>query len=85
MTHGLIDTDPDTARIHLDLLRSATPERRLRLAFSLSRTVLSLSRGGLARTLPGASEREVGLRFVALHYGSRLADEVRADLVARRP
>jgi hypothetical protein len=85
VTYGLIDTDPDTARVHLDLLRSATPEQRLRLAFSLSRTIMNLSRGGLARTLPGASEEEVRLRFVALHYGARLADEVRAYLSARRP
>jgi hypothetical protein len=83
--HGLSDTDPEAARVHLELLRRATPQRRLGLAFSLSRTVMSLSRGGLARTLSSASPQEVGLRFVALHYGSRLAEEVRADLAARRP
>ena len=84
MKHGLFDTDPETARVHGELLRGATPERRLRLAFSMSRTVMSLSRGGLARTMPGASAQEVGLRFVALHYSSRLADAVRADLAARQ-
>ena len=84
MDQGPSDTDPETARVHFELLRGATPARRLRLAFSLSRTVMSLSRGGLARTLPGASPQEVGLRFVALHYGSRLADDVRADLAARQ-
>jgi hypothetical protein len=82
--YGPSDTDPETARVHRDLLRAAAPERRLRLAFSLSRTVMSLSRSGLARTLPGASPQEVGLRFVALHYGSQLADDVRADLAARQ-
>jgi hypothetical protein len=46
---------------------------------------MSLSRGGLARRMPEASPEEVGLRFVALHYGDSLADEVRADLAARRP
>lgn len=85
MEHGLSDTDPEAARVHLELLRGASAERRLRLAFSLSRTVMSLSRGGLSRILPGASQQEVGLRFVALHYGSLLAAEVRADLAARRP
>lgn len=82
---GLSDTDPETERVHLELLRRAAPARRIRLALSLSRTVMSLSRGGLARRLPGASSEDVGLRFVALHYGADLADELRADLASRRP
>lgn len=45
---------------------------------------MGLSRSGLARRMPDASPEEVGLRFVALHYGSDLADDLRADLAARR-
>lgn len=45
---------------------------------------MSLSRDHLSRTLPAASPEEVGLGFVALCYGARLADEVRADLAARQ-
>ncbi len=85
MARGLSDTDPETERVHLDLMRRASPGRRLHLTLSLSRTVMSLSRGGLARRMPEASPEEVGLRFVALHYGEDLAHEVRADLAARRP
>jgi hypothetical protein len=81
---GLNDTDPETERVHLELLRAASPSRRLRLALSLSRTAMSLSRGGLARTSPDASPEEIGLRFVALNYGPRLAEDVRAYLAARR-
>ncbi len=84
MEHGPSDTDPETARVHHALLRSATPQQRLRLAFSLSRTVMSLSRGGLVRSLPGSSAQEIGLHFVALLYGPQLAEDVRADLVTRR-
>ncbi len=84
MERGLSDTDPEAERVHLDLLRGASPARRLRLAFSLSRTAMSLSRGGLARAFPGASPEEVGLRFVALNYGPQLAEAARADLAARR-
>lgn len=84
MAHGLSDTDPETARVHLDLLRRTSPQQRLRLAFSLSRTVMSLSLDGLARSQPDSSPEEVALRFVALHYGPHLAVEVRADLAARR-
>jgi hypothetical protein len=82
---GLSDTDPETERVHLEILRRATPARRIRLALSLSQTVISLSRGGLARVFPGGSSEDLALRFVALHYGADLADELRADLAARRP
>jgi hypothetical protein len=82
--HGPGDTDRETLRAHLDLLRSAPPSRRLRLALSLSRTTLGLAHDGISRGLPGASPEEVGLRFVALNYGRELAGSVRADLAARR-
>lgn len=81
----LTDTDPEAARVQMDLLRRASPARRLRLALSLSRSVLALSRGGIARRLPRASPEEVGLEFVRLHYGEDLADEVRRHVLAGRP
>lgn len=82
---GLSDTDPEAARVQLDLLRRAPIHGRLRLAFSLSRTVIDLSRGGLARRHPGDSPEEIGLRFAAFHYGPELAEELRRHLGARRP
>ena len=81
---SISDTDPEAGRVQLELLRRATPERRLRLALSLSESVLQLSRGGIAARMPGASEQEIGLRFVALHYGPALAGEVRDYILARR-
>jgi len=82
---GLSDTDPETERVQLELLRRAGQARRLQLALSLSRTVIGLSRGGLARKLADASSEEMGLRFVALHYGADLAEALRAELLSRRP
>jgi hypothetical protein len=81
----LSDTDPETERVHRAMLRAATPKRRLQLALSLSRTVMGLSRAGIARRHPGASPDEVGLIFVELNYGRELADELRAHLAARQP
>jgi hypothetical protein len=81
---SLSDTDPEAERAHLELLRSASPARRIRLALSLSRSVMGLSRDGLSRRMPNASPEERALRFVALHYGADLADELRSDLAARR-
>ena len=83
MEYGLNDTDPETARVHLEMIRRASAERRLRLAFSLSRTAMTLSKAGLARRLGETGSREVGLGFVALLYGPLLADAVRTDLETR--
>jgi hypothetical protein len=82
---ALTDTDPEAARVQLDLLRRAPVGARLRLAFSLSRTVIDLSRRGLARRHPGDSPEEVALRFAAVHYGPGLAEELRCHLRSRRP
>ena len=85
MEQLLSDTDSETARVHLELLRHSSPGRRLRLAFSLSHTTMSLARGGLAQRLPDASAHTVALRFIALLYGPQLAEEVREHLATRTP
>ena len=84
MATPLSDTDPEAERVQIELLRRATLERRLRLALSLTESVIALSRSGLAAKMAGASERDLGLRFVELHYGPSLADELRGHLLARR-
>jgi hypothetical protein len=55
------------------------------MALSLSAQVIGLARRALRRSLPNASEEEIGLRFVDLHYGRELAAELRRFLAARRP
>ena len=72
-------TDTSAAAEHeqLRLLRAATIGRRARLAFSLTRTTLALARRALRRARPGASERDLRLVFVELHYGSALAGRLR--------
>jgi hypothetical protein len=79
----LTDTDPEAERVLLELMQRAAPERRLRLALSLSRTVIGLSRAGLARRFPDETPEEIGIRWVALHYGPELAQEVRSALASR--
>jgi len=80
----LTDTDPEAGRVQMELLRRASPARRLHLALSLSRSVLTLSREGIARRRPHASPEQVGLEFVRLHYGRDLADEVERHLRSGR-
>jgi hypothetical protein len=77
------DTTAEAERVQVDLLRAAPVSRRLQVAWSLSATVISAARLGLARAQPQASPREIDVRFVEIHYGGALADAVRAALAAR--
>jgi hypothetical protein len=77
------DTDPEAEKVQLDLLRQAGPGRRLQMSLSLSAQVITLARNAIRRSMPGASELEVNLRFVELHYGHELADDVRRYLAGR--
>jgi hypothetical protein len=75
--------DGRAERKQVELLRAATPARRLARARSLSGSVIGLSRQAIRRRSPGLSEREVLLRFAECHYGAALASRVREYL--RRP
>jgi hypothetical protein len=77
------DTHPKAAEVQLGLLRRATVARRFQLARALSEWTIQLSRRGLREMMPGASELEVGLRFVELHYGVELAERLAAYLAKR--
>jgi hypothetical protein len=78
------DTDVVADRVQIDLLRSATPARRAALALSLTSTVVGLARLALARQDPAATDEEIGIRFVMLHYGQEIASGLAAHLRARR-
>ena len=80
MAASLSDTDSDSLRVQIDLLRRASPGRRLGLALALSADVASLALAGIRRRSPGISGTDAGLRFVEIHYGSDLASAVRARL-----
>ena len=78
MPTRLSDTDHASLRVQVDLLRRATPGRRLELALALSADVVSLALAGIRRRSPGISDNDAGLRFVAIHYGTDLAAAVGA-------
>lgn len=83
MPSSLSDTRPEAEAIQMELLRRASPARRLSLAFSLSESVCALSRRAIRRANPGLSDDEVGLRFLSLHFGEELAQAVRGELMRR--
>ena len=79
------DTDPEAEKVQIDLLRRAGVARRARRALALSGQILGLARRGVGQTLPGATEEEVALRCVELHYGRALAMGLRRHLAERKP
>ena len=78
------DTDADAERVQIELLRRAGPARRAAMALSLSAQVIGLARRAIRESMPGATDEQVGLRFVELHYGRELAAELRRFLSARQ-
>ena len=77
------DTRPEAEAVQIALLREASPARRFSLACYLTQMAIFWSRRAIRLADPGVSEREVGLRFVALHYGEKLAAKVRRYLDER--
>ena len=77
------DTHPEAERVQIQLLREAGTARRLALTFSLTQTVLELSREGIRQRYPELTQRERRLKFVALCYGEDLARRVHVDLERR--
>ncbi len=73
------DTSLAAEQAQFRLLRAATTGRRARLALSLTTTTLTLARRALRRARQGASERDLRLAFVELHYGSALAHRLRVQ------
>lgn len=79
------DTDEASEEVHMALLRRASIAHRTALAFSLTRTVVELARRSLVRFDPDASESEIAVKFVTLHYGEELGRGVRERLSRRLP
>jgi hypothetical protein len=73
----LSDTDPDSERVQIELLRAAGPSRRASLALGLTRTVIALSRRALRAAHPELPEPEIELLWVEFHYGREIAEGIR--------
>lgn len=78
------DTSPEAERVQIELLRKAGVARRIELTFSLTQGAIELSRQGMRRRYPHASEEELDLLFVELNYGKELANCVRTTLARKR-
>ncbi len=61
MPASLSDTGNDSLRVQIDLLRQATPARRLASALAPSADVVSLALAGIRRRSPGVSDADAGV------------------------
>jgi hypothetical protein len=77
------DTDPQAERMQIDLLRKSTVSRRISIAMSLSETAIDLARRAIRLQNKDLADRDLLLRFVAVHYGPGLANRVEKDLQRR--
>jgi len=77
------DTNLHAERVQIDLLRKASVARRASITFSLSDMAIGLARKAIRLQQASLSERDVLLRFVAVHYGPELADEINEELRRR--
>ncbi len=68
----------------LRLLREASISERFELLDTLTQSAFVLSRRALTRRRPHATNLEILLEWVGLHYGGELEAEVRAYIQSRR-
>ena len=76
----LSDTHPEAEKVQIELLRRMSVAERLARMRDWTRTLVHLSREGLARANPGLDERELDLLWVEHQYGRDLAVRLRAYL-----
>jgi hypothetical protein len=71
------DTHSTAEAVQIELLRKASVADRLEKVWSLSRTVSQLALEGIRRAHPNASQEELLLLYVSIHYGQEIADGLR--------
>ena len=71
---GLTDTDTETRRLHLEMMRSAPPWRKVELMDDLNQTLKLLILGELRRLFPAAPEEELRRRLADRLLGDDLAE-----------
>lgn len=79
----LSDTHPEAEKVQIELLRKATFAERFAKMRSLTMMAIKLSRQAIGDANPEFTPQEVNLKWVELHYGKKLATELREYLGER--
>ena len=80
----LSDTDVKMAAKQIELLRAAGPARRAAIGLGMSTLAIRMARQAIQRRHPEWSELEVNLFWAEVHYGKKIADQVRAYMDSRQ-
>ncbi len=80
----LSDTDPRAEQVQIELLRRASVAERLGLAFSLTASMVNLSRQTIAELHPDFGPHQLNIKCVELYYGKELAAHLRDYLDMER-
>ena len=79
-----MDTSPEAERVQIELIRKAPLTKRIALMEAWSQFLIEANKQSIRQAHPNASEEEVRLIFVEMHYGKKLADGVREALARRK-
>jgi hypothetical protein len=71
--------------VQIALLQKASTAKRFQLTRRLTQQTIQLARRAIQRANPEATEQELSLLFVEIHYGKELAAKLREYLNARQP
>ncbi len=80
MGKGLSDTKPDMERLMIELMRQASPAKKLHMVGQLNEAVRTLALEGLRTRHPGASPEELRRRLADLLLGPELVEKVYGPL-----
>ena len=73
------DTDPESARLHAEVLRRMSMAERLKFASDLTVFAHELTIAGIRTRMPHATEAQIQEEHYRIVLGRELADEVLAD------
>lgn len=76
MTTLSADTDPRIEKIQIEMLRLASPARKMRMVAQMNHTVLTFMMAGLKQRNPDATPETLRLLLAALILGDELAQKV---------
>ena len=79
-----VDSYPEDEQAQIEWARNASPVERFSVVEELGRAAIEAARDSIRQDYPHASEEEIGLIFVEIHYGKKSVDGVRADLERRK-
>jgi hypothetical protein len=77
------DTHPDVEKLQISLLKKLSAAQKISKVRSLSQSTILLSRRAIMRANPDLDKKELTLKFIACHYGEKLADSLSEFLCNR--